>query len=537
LLTYEDALNAYNGVGTGDEALADADDTWWAGSNSYWGGNYSRLVTDGEYLYFNKSKSVYRYDVESGAIMSVVTPQHSFGDYFSIFGMWYDDGYLYCEMSNTPNFDGSTKANYTLSYTLSSDVHTHSFTEEIVDDEYLVSEASCTMPAVYYYSCSCGAVSPDSAFAYGEALGHSAGEAWESDESYHWHICTVCGEAVEKAVHEPDREGGATEEYAVICTECEYVIEKQLEHVHVYDREVADEKYLYAEATCISPAEYYLSCTCGEMGNRIFAYGEALGHDTADVPWYCDEEYHWRYCDRCDELADEDMHTPDHEGGATEEYAVICTVCEYVIEEQLESVKEPVQLSVSDMVIRAGQTAEMVISIDQLPTKGLGYLKLAIAYDDTILELVDAVSTDIIGTCTMSKSIDNKPFIVIWDSIDDQQETGELLRLTFRALRPESYTGTEPLVQIECREADDRDLNTVECTVGAFETELLIPGDANEDGTVNGRDLILIRQYVAEYQGITMDTRTGDVNADGVINGKDVIVMRQYLAEWGVTLL
>ncbi len=50
--------------------------------------------------------------------------------------------------------------------------HTHSFTVEVVTDEYLCSEATCTQSAKYYYSCSCGAKGT-ATFEYGNANGHS----------------------------------------------------------------------------------------------------------------------------------------------------------------------------------------------------------------------------------------------------------------------------------------------------------------------------------------------------------------------------
>ena len=45
--------------------------------------------------------------------------------------------------------------------------HQHSFTEQKVDDEHLQNKATCTNPAKYYYSCSCGEKSTET-FEYGE---------------------------------------------------------------------------------------------------------------------------------------------------------------------------------------------------------------------------------------------------------------------------------------------------------------------------------------------------------------------------------
>ena len=49
--------------------------------------------------------------------------------------------------------------------------HTHSFTKEVVTDEYKASDATCDKKAEYYYSCECGEKGEET-FAYGSPLGH-----------------------------------------------------------------------------------------------------------------------------------------------------------------------------------------------------------------------------------------------------------------------------------------------------------------------------------------------------------------------------
>ena len=45
------------------------------------------------------------------------------------------------------------------------------------------------------------------------------------------------------------------------------------EHVHTFNQQVASDKFLAEPATCSSPAEYYLSCACGAVGDATFASG------------------------------------------------------------------------------------------------------------------------------------------------------------------------------------------------------------------------------------------------------------------------
>ena len=173
---------------------------------------------------------------------------------------------------------------------------------------------------------------------YDELAEHNPASSWTSDASGHWHACQTvgCTEKCDFATHTPDHTGHATEEYAIKCTECGYVIEAQLSHTHVFDKEVATEAYKASDATCTAKATYYKSCACGEKGMATFEYGALAAHNPASV-WTSDVSGHWHACQtaNCTAKCDFATHTPDHTGHATEEYAIKCTECDYVIEAQL----------------------------------------------------------------------------------------------------------------------------------------------------------------------------------------------------------
>lgn len=62
-------------------------------------------------------------------------------------------------------------------------------------------------------------------------------------------------------------------------------------------------------------------------------------------------------------------------------------------------------------------------------------------------------------------------------------------------------------------------------------------GDVNADGEINGRDVIQLRKYMANFDydtGLsTVEVSAGaDVNGDGEINGRDVILLRKYMANY-----
>jgi len=102
---------------------------------------------------------------------------------------------------------------------------------EVVDDKYLVSEASCDSAAIYYKSCSACGVASTETFTYGTAA-------------------------------------------------------------HTFDQQETTENYLATAATTEAAATYYYSCACGEKGTETFSYGEKLepytlisDDDTSSTPY------------------------------------------------------------------------------------------------------------------------------------------------------------------------------------------------------------------------------------------------------------
>ena len=60
-------------------------------------------------------------------------------------------------------------------------------------------------------------------------------------------------------------------------------------------------------------------------------------------------------------------------------------------------------------------------------------------------------------------------------------------------------------------------------------------GDLNSDGEINNRDLVMMQQYLNNWE-ITIDEDAADVNGDGEINNRDLVPLQQYLNNWDVTL-
>ena len=61
-------------------------------------------------------------------------------------------------------------------------------------------------------------------------------------------------------------------------------------------------------------------------------------------------------------------------------------------------------------------------------------------------------------------------------------------------------------------------------------------GDVNGDGTVNKKDSLSLKKYLADPAANPINLAAADVNGDGTVNKKDSLRLKQYLAGWDVVL-
>ncbi len=167
---------------------------------------------------------------------------------------------------------------------------------------------------------------------YGGLAPHNYKTEWSTDETNHWHECSVCGDKKDVAVHTPGAE--ATETTPQTCTVCGYVIKAALGHTHNFNQKNTSETYLKSAATCTKKAVYYYSCSCGEKGTETFESGETLAH-TWETKWVNNDGKHWHECAVCNTKSDEADHAfewkIDKEATVTEAGAKHeeCKVCGY----------------------------------------------------------------------------------------------------------------------------------------------------------------------------------------------------------------
>ncbi len=187
-----------------------------------------------------------------------------------------------------------------------------------------------------------------------------------------------------------------------------------------------------------------------------------------------------------------------------------------------------------------GATVDVKVLIKNNP--GVAGAKLTVSYNEK-LELVSASSGEAFSNLYYTRpNFYTSPCNFNWDSESGEvTEDGVVLNLKFIVLddaEPDELLD----VNVSYRYGDiyDENLESLKFDmVNGYVTVLnYIPGDVNEDGLVNGKDVTLIRRYNAGDYGVSIREEAADVNDDDLINGKDVTLIRRYHAGgYGVQLL
>ena len=192
------------------------------------------------------------------------------------------------------------------------------------------------------------------------------------------------------------------------------------------------------------------------------------------------------------------------------------------------------KLTVESKTASSGKEVKLAVSLSENP--GLAYLKLKVSYNASALEFVSAQNTGrLTGTFTTSKTTDVNPYVIQWMGADNSNGNGTIMNLTFRV--KENAAEGNYTISLTPEEAYNSSYDDVTFTVtnGVITVKNVIAGDVNGDGTINGKDGILLSQYLADWD-VTIVDAAADCNGDGIINGKDGILLSQYLADWDVTL-
>lgn len=300
------------------------------------------------------------------------------------------------------------------------------------------------------------------------------------------------------------------------CTECGQERRDCGNCDHYETRDVAEKGHDYKSVVTAPTCEEkgYTTHTCTVCGDSyIDSYVDATGHSYGE----------WK-----------EVKAPTTtETGLAERTCVNCGEKEQKVLDKLPDDPNGPKVVVESVSATAGETISIPVYIEN--NTGVAYAKFKLDYSDG-LELISVENKGLLtGTFTTSKTLDTKPYVLQWMGADDATSNGCFLMLTFRV--SEDAAAGDYQVTILCEEAYNSAFADVTfgITNGTVTVKDFIPGDVNGDGIINGKDGILLAQFLAEWD-VTINMNAADVNGDGTVNGKDGILLAQFLAEWDVTL-
>ena len=406
-----------------------------------------------------------------------------------------------------------------------SESHTCSFT----GTEEVISNPTCTQSGskkVYCNNSACGKyITVDI-----DPTGHTSG-TWEVEKAA---TCTETGTEVIK------------------CTTCKTVLQTRNVDAtgHSWDNGVITKK-----ADCLNEGEKTFTCSaCSAKDVKtIPTGGHTEGEWQVTNPANCTEtgtkELHCTVCQQL--LGTDTIAANGHQYGSwvvtrqptatvAGEKSRECSVCHDVQTSAIDPTGELPKIVVSSGKGSVGSTVSVTISLQDNP--GIITAKLKLQYDATKLQLLSVTDSGLLNDHVFSNDLTKNPYVLSWDdalATGNNNGNGEIVTLTFKVLECDAGT-TDITITYEEDEIYNVNLDNVFFEIENGQIEILdyISGDVNNDGVVNIKDATLLRRYVAEWDGITVNMLAADVNRDGVVNIKDATILRRYVAEWdGVELL
>ena len=313
------------------------------------------------------------------------------------------------------------------------------------------------------------------------------------------------------------------------------------------------------EATCAQEGERTLTCTvCGETVSESIPKAEHTfdgGSSVVTREATCAQEGERTFtCAVCGETATEAIPRVPHTVAewvivrpATPERSGIkrgaCTICGAMSNMFFPYTEEPqALLRVGSGTAAPGGTIQVAVSVQDNP--GLAALMLRISYDRDVLTLASVSDGGLLGKGSFQAGNDLTavPYTVLWaDSLASQNHTqdGDLLILTFRVAENAQNGETTVTVSYDADSTVNVDLEpvTFQTESGTIRVSGRIAGDVNGDGSVDLKDVTILRRYLAGGWDVTIDEENADVNGSGTVTLVDVILITRFLAGgWNVTL-
>ena len=249
-----------------------------------------------------------------------------------------------------------------------------------------------------------------------------------------------------------------------------------------------------------------------------------------------------KHCSRCNTvlIAQEITPAPGHQNcswkvvreatttqDGLEQYE--CGVCHAVLDSRaipkVVEAEYSAQLAATASNMDADGNFTVTLSLKNNP--GIAWLTLS---SDFATKGITLVKAEAIGSAA-GANVTTGSKIVVASTSNISGESGILL-ITFKANNPEDTTLT--FACDECYTLDEEPVNVSSVNIEVKKITR-IPGDATDDGVVDGRDVLRLMKYFAG-QGVTFNALNSDVTGDNTVDGRDVLRLMKYFAGQTVEL-
>lgn len=214
-----------------------------------------------------------------------------------------------------------------------------------------------------------------------------------------------------------------------------------------------------------------------------------------------------------------------------------CSVVSAFANTVVQNENSPPQFFVSSENVLVGDTFSVEVGIKNNP--GITALQLKLEYDESYLTLTNIDHCTLFSNSSTSSNKYSSPFKISWFSQQSLDETcnGTIAVLTFSV----NKDATKGSTQIKLSYDEDNVFNsdfeniTFETVSGDITIVDFIPGDINDDKTINMKDIVLLQQYLNSFD-VNINSKAADVYFDSAINMKDIALLQKYLNDYDVTL-
>lgn len=183
-------------------------------------------------------------------------------------------------------------------------------------------------------------------------------------------------------------------------------------------------------------------------------------------------------------------------------------------------------IRIESKTARVGETITINVAVENNP--GFSTASVKFVYDETRLQLTGAELSSEFATGA-NVSYDNLPYLTFVKSNDINSDVN-MVTLTFKIV--DDAEPGDAYVSLEYSEGDISDSKEKDVNFNVIDGNIsivnYIPGDINDDGKVNTKDLTRLLKYI-NHEDVECNELALDVNGDGKVNTKDLTRLLKYI--------